>query len=88
MNDINQYKDFIDIDLTKSVTNNKLYKELKWLPFIGKKYLQSPEKILIVGKSHYDDGKNPDWTKSLKQDNANIVAYVWNGFAFDIWGKI
>ena len=40
MNDINQYKDFIDIDLTKSVTNNKLYKELKWLPFIGKKYLQ------------------------------------------------
>ena len=52
---ISDYKDFIDVDLTKSIIDNEVSQELKWLPFIGKQYLNSAEKILIVGKMNYNE---------------------------------
>lgn len=43
-------KQHLDTSLDSILTNEK---SLQWLPFIGKEYLTSLHKVLIIGESHY-----------------------------------
>lgn len=73
------YENHIDFELTKSVSSKKIS---NWLPFIGKNYNNpkiSPEKVLIVGLSHYDKMDNENWKKTLDSTIPNIVSVVENG---------
>lgn len=59
MEQIDGYKvesDYLDKSFDEDFIN---VPELKWLPWIGVKYLQN--KFLIIGESHYDDGD--EWLK-------------------------
>jgi len=48
---------------------------IRWMPFIGENYFNSPFKILLVGESHYanpndsnDLSNNPDFTKLMVKE--------------------
>jgi hypothetical protein len=77
MNKQIQYKSFIDLDSTTQMLNLDFQ---IWLPFIGKNYQKSSNKILVVGLSHYDLGGSESWTKTLQTVNPNIISTVENGF--------
>ncbi|QNK77780.1 hypothetical protein AAFN75_17605 [Algibacter sp. AS12] len=52
--------------------------ELKWLPFIGKDYFNSAQKIMVIGESHYrdDNQESIDWNNQLTftRDIHSIIA--------------
>lgn len=65
----------------------KKINSLKWLPFIGNNYLNTPNenKMLVVGESHYHDNS----TESiLKHDNENYTRIVIQELAIErqYWG--
>lgn len=75
----------------------KTVENLKWLPFVGDRYLKMPKEhqMLVVGESHYNDGKegskekmenNIDWTRSMIQENA-IEEIDWNTKIFPDFHK-
>nr|WP_299205775.1 hypothetical protein [uncultured Brumimicrobium sp.] len=61
-----------EINLNRLVEN----KTLTWLPWIGKNYIHSKNKLLIVGESHY---YNPEEQSSVdKHQNVNFTRVVIN----------
>ena len=79
LNDLKPYENYIDFELTKFVSDKKI---TNWLPFIGKNYNKpekTPEKVLIVGLSHYDKNDNKNWSNALGRSIPNIESVVGNG---------
>ena len=74
MNELKDYENEIDLELTTFVDEKTIN---KWLPYIGKDY--NKEKILFVGLSHYDKKDNENWTKALLTKIPNIESVVGNG---------
>lgn len=77
--------------------------ELKWLPFIGKKYFDSDKKIMIIGESHYrkdnqtsiEWNNKPTFTRDIhsmialgKKDDQTKVFYYLNRALFRNDSKI
>lgn len=56
------YKSILDAKVFKKIENL----DLKWFPYIGKKYSEAPNKILIVGLSVYQKEPNENWDNILK----------------------
>lgn len=82
-----EFKEYINLELTKKNQNSPLNNALKWLPYIGKNYNNAAEKILIVGKSHYD-WKSEDSKVQLQNKFFNFEAIVWNGLGLNRWDKV
>ncbi len=76
LKELEPYKNYIDNELTSNFLKKK---PSKWLPYVGKDYKCSPNRILIVGLSHYDKQNNPKWTECLEGTTPNIESIVSNG---------
>jgi len=91
---MNKYKnldknlqEFVDVDLTnKLLKNEALDNNLQWIPYVGRDYTKSDERILVIGKSYYDWG-GKDAKKQLSNLFFNIEAIIWNGLGLDRWKK-
>ena len=72
--ELKDYEGYVNLELTEKVKEQNIPNS-KWLPFIGKEYNNAPEKVLVVGLSHYDDGQNPRWSKILATAFPHLVMF-------------
>ncbi len=55
-------------------------KGLTWIPWIGEKYFSEPQKLLVLGESHYCYGSNsPQDIESCENETVEVVGEYANG---------